>query len=184
MLSYQVFGISVFIYLGIFALLSLLLTAYLAITRKPRASFMKWHHYMVGLSIFLVLLHAFSGMIVTGSIGDIKNAYNSNKKLMRQSPEISAGQKIFDEICSRCHAKGYNVIIPNLPIRGSNKLINYETFLSFIRDPRMPDGSTGPMPSFPESNLSNAETKNLYNYLIFEYGQKPTENSKTPLTLS
>jgi len=168
-LSYQIVGISVFIYLGIFALLSILSTAYLALVRKPRASFMKWHHYMVGLSIFLALLHAFSGILVTRSIGNMNNSYHSINKLI-QSPGIVAGQKIFNEICSGCHAKGYNMIISDLPIRGSHKLINFEIFLSFIRDPRMPDGSTGPMPSFPESNLSDADIKKLYNYLISEYG--------------
>jgi hypothetical protein len=50
------------------------------------------------------------------------------------------------------------------------KLANYEPFLSFIRDPRMPDGSTGAMPFFPESRIFKDETKKLYKYLVSEYG--------------
>jgi hypothetical protein len=68
-LSYQVLGLSVFMYLGIFALLSLLLTVYLAKNKKPKGFFMKWHHYMVVVSLFLALLHAVSGILVTGLIG-------------------------------------------------------------------------------------------------------------------
>lgn len=168
-LSYQVLGISVFMYLGIFALLSLLLTAYLAKNRQPKGAFMKWHHYMVVLSLFLALFHAVSGILVTRLIGDTNNQYKSDNKLIK-SPEIVAGHKIFSEICSGCHENGGNIININLPIKGSLKLANFETFLSFIRDPRRPNGSTGAMPSFPESRISNDETKNLYKYLVSEYG--------------
>jgi len=87
-----------------------------------------------------------------------------------KSPEIVAGQKIFNELCAGCHENGGNIITPSLPIRGSHKLANYETFLSFIRNPRMPDGSIGAMQFFPESRLTNDESKQLYNYLVSEYG--------------
>ena len=167
-LSHQVLGISVFMYLGIFALLSLLLTAYLAQKRKPRQSFMKWHHNMVVLSLILVLLHGISGILVTGLIGETNYQSHFDKKFTK-SPQNIAGQKIFSEICIECHPNGGNIVTPNLPIKGSRKLENYETFLSFIRDPRMPDGSTGAMPSFPDSRISNDEVKKLYKYLVSEY---------------
>jgi hypothetical protein len=168
-LSHQVLGLSVFIYLGILALLSLLLTAYFAKQRKPSGFFMKWHHSMVALSLFLALLHAVSGILATRRIGETKNQHHTDTKFMKSS-EIVAGQKIFSEICSGCHENGGNIININLPIKGSHKLANYETFLSFIRDPRMPDGYTGAMPSFPESRISNDETKKLYKYLVSKYG--------------
>ena len=168
-LSHQVLGISVFIYVGIFALLSLFLTAYLAYTRKPKGTFIKWHHSMVAISLFLALLHAASGILVTRPIGGMNDQHKSENKLMK-SPEIFAGQKIFSDICVGCHENGGNVVTPNLPIKGSLKLASYESFLSFIRDPKMPDGSTGSMPSFPESRLTSEETEQLYNYLVYEYG--------------
>ena len=168
-LSHQVLGVSVFIYLGILALLSLLLTAYLAKNRQPKGFFMKWHHYLVVLSLFLALLHAVSGILVTGLIGDTNNQSKSDNKFVKL-PELVVGQKIFSEICSGCHENGGNIININLPIQGSHKLSNYEAFLSFIRDPRRSDGSTGAMPSFPESRISNDETKQLYKYLVSKYG--------------
>ncbi len=169
-LSHQVLGISVFMYLGIFALLSLLLTAYLAEKRKPRQSFMKWHHYMVVLSLILALLHALSGILVTGLIGETNDQSHFDKKFSKKSLQNISGQKIFNEVCIECHPNGGNIVIPNLPIKGSHKLENYETFLSFIRNPKMPDGFTGSMPSFPESRISNDEAKKLYKYLASEYG--------------
>jgi len=168
-LSYQVLGLSVFMYLGIFALLSLLLTAYLAKYRKPNGFFMKWHHYMVVLSLCLALLHAVSGILATRLIGETHDQYHSDNKLMKSS-EIVAGQRIFSVMCSGCHENGGNSININLPIKGSHKLANYDIFLSFIRDPKMPDGSTGAMPSFPELRISTDETKKLYKYLVSEYG--------------
>ena len=168
-LSYQVLGLSAFMYLGIFAFLSLLLTTYLAKSRKPKGFFMKWHHHMVGISLFLALLHAVSGILVTRLAGETNDQYHPDNKLMK-SPEIVAGQTIFSAICSGCHENGGNIINGNLPIKGSHKLADYDTFLSFIRDPKMPDGSTGAMPFFPESRISNDETKKLYKYLVSEYG--------------
>jgi energy-coupling factor transporter transmembrane protein EcfT len=168
-LSHQVLGISVFMYLGIFALLSLLLAAYLAYARKPKGSFMKWHHSMVGVSLFLALLHAVSAILVTRPAEGTHNHHKFDNKLIKL-PEMVAGKKIFNQICSGCHENGGNILTPDLPIKGSHKLTNYESFLSFIRDPKMPDGSTGSMPSFPESRLSNEDTKQLYNYLVYEYG--------------
>jgi Cytochrome C oxidase, cbb3-type, subunit III len=164
-LSHQVLGISVFMYLGIFALLSLLLTAYLAYTRKPKGTFMKWHHSMVGVSLFLALLHGISGILVTRPAEGTNNRHRSDKELMKL-PELVAGQEIFGELCSGCHENGGNIITPNLPIKGSYKLTNYETFLSFIRDPKMPDGSSGAMPSFSESQISQKDAEKLYQYLL------------------
>jgi mono/diheme cytochrome c family protein len=168
-LSHQVLGLSVFMYLGILALLSLLVTAYLARQRKPNGYFMKWHHYLVVLSLSLALLHAVSGLLATRLIGDTNDQYHFDAALMTSS-EIVAGQKIFSEICSGCHENGGNIININLPMKGSHKLANYATFLSFIRNPKMPDGSTGAMPSFPESRVSSDEAKKLYQYIVSEYG--------------
>jgi len=56
--------------------------------------------------------------------------------------EIS-GAKIFNDNCRVCHQNGGNIINPSMPLRGSLKLATVDTFLSFIRDPRMPDGSEG-----------------------------------------
>ena len=59
-----------------------------------------------------------------------------------------------------------------MPIKGSGRLSDFQTFHRFIRDPRMPDGSTGPMPSFSEKQLSDEQVKELYRYIISEGGLK------------
>jgi len=123
---------------------------------------------MVVLSLILALLHGISGILVKGLMGDTNKESPSANKLIK-SPEIVAGQRVFSEVCIECHPNGGNIANLNLPIKGSLKLANYETFLSFIRDLRMPDGSTGSMPSFPESRISNDETKKLYKYLVSGY---------------
>jgi mono/diheme cytochrome c family protein len=84
----------------------------------------------------------------------------------------STGAKIFNADCAVCHPNGGNVIMPNLPLIGSSKLENLEKFLSFIRSPKMPDGSQGSMPSFPTSKISDNQAKELYHFLksAKEYG--------------
>ena len=77
----------------------------------------------------------------------------------------TAGEKLFNLNCSRCHPNGGNVIFPNLPLRGSSKLADFKTFLSFIRDPKMPDGSEGVMPIFSKKQISYHEAKALYQYV-------------------
>ncbi len=77
----------------------------------------------------------------------------------------SARAKIFNANCSRCHPNGGNVILPNLPLRGSSKLADFKTFLSFIRDPKMPDGSEGVMPAFSDKQISDQQAKTLYKYI-------------------
>jgi len=86
------------------------------------------------------------------------------------SEQLKQGESIFNASCMVCHANGGNVIEPRFPLRGSQKLSDFRTFLSFIRNPKMPDGSAGSMPAFPESRLSDEETKQLYNYLVYKYG--------------
>jgi uncharacterized membrane protein/cytochrome c551/c552 len=78
----------------------------------------------------------------------------------------SAGQKVFDNNCTGCHAHGGNVIDPNLPLALAPQLKSYENFAQFIRDPRMPDGSVGAMPAFPASKISEQEARQLYDYIV------------------
>jgi mono/diheme cytochrome c family protein len=92
---------------------------------------------------------------------------NSGKSDERATSEqLAKGEKIFNANCRVCHVNGGNIINPRLPLRGSQKLADFKTFLSFIRNPKMPDGSQGTMPSFSESQLSNEDAENLYNYFL------------------
>ena len=53
----------------------------------------------------------------------------------------------------------------DMSLRGSSKLANSKIFLSFIRDPKMPDGSEGVMPVFSNKHISNQEAKTLHRYV-------------------
>jgi mono/diheme cytochrome c family protein len=86
------------------------------------------------------------------------------------SEQLENGEKIFDNSCRVCHVNGANVIDPRFPLKDSRKLADLKTFLSFIRDPRMPDGSSGAMPSFSESQISNKDAENLYQYFLSPKG--------------
>jgi len=97
-------------------------------------------------------------------------------RMMGQSPERGyqgqpfraqgQGEEVFRVVCSHCHARGGNLIYPNLPLRGAPQLADFNTFLAYIRNPAMPDGSPGPMPAFPPDRISDAQARDLYQYLI------------------
>jgi mono/diheme cytochrome c family protein len=80
------------------------------------------------------------------------------------------GEKIFATNCRACHPNGHNVIMPNMPIRGSKELANFQTFNKFIRQPRLPGGAPGPMPNFHYQKISEEEAKALYDYLRHAFG--------------
>jgi Cytochrome C oxidase, cbb3-type, subunit III len=76
------------------------------------------------------------------------------------------GAEVFRVECSRCHPQGGNVIYPNLPLRGAPQLTDFNTFLAYVRQPVMPDGSQGPMPAYPPDRISDDQARNLYQYLV------------------
>jgi mono/diheme cytochrome c family protein len=78
----------------------------------------------------------------------------------------TAGASIFNANCSRCHPNGGNVIVPNLTLAGSSKLRSFKTFLGWIRNPLMPDGSEGAMPAFSRKQIPDQQARTLYHYII------------------
>ena len=72
----------------------------------------------------------------------------------------------FASNCQACHAGGGNAVIAELPLKKAKQLESFEEFSSFIHDPRMPDGSRGPMPAFPPEKLSDAQDRKLYAYIL------------------
>jgi mono/diheme cytochrome c family protein len=112
------------------------------------------------------------GMMGGGRMG---NRGYSNQ---RQGPE---GAQIYGMYCSSCHGQGGNTIYPNLPLRGAPQLSDFNSFLNFIRNPRMPDGSSGPMPTFPSDSLTNPQAEVLYNYLIAWLGRPRAQRGAGPV---
>jgi hypothetical protein len=81
-----------------------------------------------------------------------------------------SGEEIYAGNCRSCHAQGGNTIYPNLPLRGSPQLADFSTFLAYIRNPTMPNGSRGPMPAFSPERISDDQAKDLYQYITTSLG--------------
>lgn len=77
-----------------------------------------------------------------------------------------AGEKQFKSHCQSCHPNGSNIINPSLPLESAPQLVNFDSFLAFIRDPKRPDGSKGSMPAFPKAEISDQQAAELYQYII------------------
>jgi uncharacterized membrane protein len=107
--------------------------------------------------ITVVILGYFGGQMVYG----VKKVPSSEQSLK--------GGKIFKANCSACHPDGGNVVMPDMPVKSSAELSSYDTFIAFIRDPKLPDGSKGPMPPFPQSKISEADGKALYEYMAHAF---------------
>lgn len=83
--------------------------------------------------------------------------------------QFAGGQQIFENHCSGCHRRGENIIVPTLPLRNAPQLKNQNHFYDFIRNPHMPDGSKGLMPSFRPDQISDEQLEELYEYLYFTF---------------
>jgi len=79
----------------------------------------------------------------------------------------AAGAALFADYCASCHPGGGNVIRPDLPIKISRKLKDESTFLGFIRNPTLPTGQAGAMPSFPARFLPDKSAGDLYEYVKY-----------------
>ncbi len=77
------------------------------------------------------------------------------------SENLSIGEKVYAQSCAPCH--------PGLKgVAGTKPLSDFDSFLSFMRDPRKPDGSPVPMPAFPADQLPDCDVIALYRYIDVE----------------
>jgi mono/diheme cytochrome c family protein len=76
-----------------------------------------------------------------------------------------AGGRLFAANCAACHPGGANVVVPELPLKGAKQLATEDTFVSFIRNPVMPNGSPGQMPAFSADLVSAKDASNIYAYI-------------------
>ncbi|MDD2759409.1 MAG: c-type cytochrome [Methylomonas sp.] len=83
--------------------------------------------------------------------------------------QYDTGRRIFESNCSGCHRRGENVIVSTMPLRNAPQLSDFNDFVTYIREPRMPDGSPGIMPRFTLEKLSDKEARQLYDYLYFAF---------------
>ena len=78
--------------------------------------------------------------------------------------QVSAEQ--FNKSCSACHPGGGNTIKANLPLRSAPQLVDFNTFLAYIRRPKARDGSQTIMPPFPADKVSEENARKIYQYII------------------
>ena len=77
------------------------------------------------------------------------------------SESLSIGEKVYVKSCAPCH--------PGLKgVAGTKPLSDFGSFLSFLRDPRKPDGSPLPMPAFSADQLPDCDVIALYRYIDVE----------------
>ena len=161
---YQIFGISLITYLGILALLLFVTTALVAIRRKKGGRLLfKWHHRLAYVSIILAIIHGLLGLFGGETIG-YSLAGSGQDRTSKKTSIVSAGAEVFNTHCRVCHQGGGNIINPHKPIKGSQKLKDFDTFLAFVRNP------TSPMPSFSQGTITDKEAIELYEYITSKQG--------------
>ncbi|HEY3277808.1 MAG TPA: DUF2231 domain-containing protein [Syntrophorhabdaceae bacterium] len=82
------------------------------------------------------------------------------------APQFESGARLYRVNCSGCHPYGGNIVDPTAPVARSTELIDLETFLRWIRDPRLDNGAKGVMPDFLASKISDAQAKELWLYIV------------------
>ena len=121
------------------------------------------------------------GMMGGGGMGGMMGGGGMGNQGYMNRPREPQGAEIYRTLCSSCHVRGGNVFVNALPLRGAPQLSDFNTFLDFIRNPRMPDGSPGPMPSFPPSRISDGQAQILYSYLVNWLGGPRTQKGIGPV---
>jgi mono/diheme cytochrome c family protein len=75
------------------------------------------------------------------------------------------GARLFAANCAACHPGGANVVAPELPLKGAKQLATEDAFVTFIRNPVMPNGAAGQMSAFPADQISDTDAANIYSYI-------------------
>jgi len=90
----------------------------------------------------------------------------SDSAKLTVTAEVEAGATLFNQTCSACHPNGGNSIKQNLPLKTAPQLVNFETFLSYIRSPKARDGSQTVMPSFSPEKLADQQAREVFQYIV------------------
>jgi uncharacterized membrane protein len=90
---------------------------------------------------------------------------NSSPRKAVEVVGVAVSSEQFATSCGSCHPGGGNIINPNLPLDSAPQLVNFETFLAYIRSPKARDGSQTNMPPFSPGKLSEKQSKEIYQYI-------------------
>jgi mono/diheme cytochrome c family protein len=137
--------------LGVILLICLLLERRINVMRRTLVFF-----------LFLGVLTS-AGLGYLG--GELVFSRHKLPELESSRPERE-GAEAFARMCASCHPRGENPFKPELAPRTAPQLVDFETFLSYMRNPRARDGSNTVMPSFSEDRLPEAEARAIYRYLL------------------
>jgi uncharacterized membrane protein len=147
----------------------------------------------IGLSIFLFVLLSIGLILViigreeskallaiyviafltVGGLGYFGGRLVFGGRAPEAPPALQAGKGLFENNCMACHPYGGNAIKPQDIIIGSDQLKDFQTFLAWIRDPRLDNGEKGPMPEFLPRKISDQQARQLYDYLFGVFGKPP-----------
>lgn len=117
-------------------------------------------------SFAAVLILSFLAVVGLGYFGG-RLVYAGKPQVEASQPLFEIGEKIYVADCQKCHPGGGNVINPHHPVRGSKELKNFDSFLSWIRQPE------APMPAFPPQKISDEQAHRLYDYIINVLAKQP-----------
>jgi uncharacterized membrane protein len=87
-------------------------------------------------------------------------------------PKFGQAGSVFQNNCAMCHPDGRSVTNPQLALRNTPQLANFEAFVSQIRNPRLPNGSPGNMPAMPQEAVSDQQAWELYQYIVHVVGAR------------
>ena len=139
-------------------LLTLLLIA-VVLKVTSRNGTMKVKTLLVYVLTFLTVLALgfFGGELVYGQ---------KSEGVAPAAADAQAGEKVFAALCGPCHPNGGNLYKANLPLVKAPQLADFNTFLPYIRSPQARDGSKTLMPPMTPERLSDAQAKQVYQYVL------------------
>jgi mono/diheme cytochrome c family protein len=122
-------------------------------------------HKVEKVSTAIIFLYLLCLLNVT-ALGYLGGELVYGKAGERGSPEATApSPELFNKSCGSCHPKGGNTIRANLPLGKAPQLVDFDTFLSYLRNPKARDGSRTVMPAFSADKLSDQQVREIYQYV-------------------
>jgi mono/diheme cytochrome c family protein len=94
--------------------------------------------------------------------------------------QFRPGETLFRGNCSGCHPYGANIVDPTHPVRNAPEMQEFASFMRWIRDPRLPNGSRGVMPPFLPARVGDSQARALYDYVSTTMGTPPPEKKASP----
>lgn len=142
-----------------------LMVAPILVALLAAAAYLGGKHGAASLKVLPVYFLCFCAVVVLGYFGG-QLVYGVKEAPSRM--EYVGGQKIYFKDCNACHPGGGNVIEHGKPVINSPELQDFQRFLKWVRQPRTP------MPPFSEAQISDAQVKDLYEYIVHELNRLPS----------